>query len=167
MPATYAAVPGFPGGPRTSRAGGGSRSSGCSRGPRRTRRGSGSTDRGAGSRDPLEVASGLGVDGPRLLRPADQRRGIEVAGEVAPDPVREVVSLVHDEDDLLEGTLDPREDLLSDPAEDVVVVAHDDIGPPRRLHRGLVRARAAGPCGLHQLPPVEDLLPGALPPASR
>ena len=108
------------------------------------------------------MASGLGVDGPRLLRPADQHRGIEVAGEVAPDPVREVVGLIHDEDDLLEGTLDPREDLLSDPAEDIVVVAHDDIGPPCRLHRGLVRARAACPRGLHELPHVEDLLRGEL-----
>src|SRR3989442_5967201 len=76
------------------------------------------------------------------------------------DPVREVVRLVDDEDEILEGTSEPRKESLADLAEHVVVVADDQPRFRRRVHGDPMRAdaaRAARPDEfLHMHGPPED-----------
>src|SRR5437899_9615115 len=76
------------------------------------------------------------------------------------DPVREVVRLVDDEDEILEGTAEPRKESLADLAEHVVVVADDQPRFRRRVHGDPIRthaARAARPDELlHVQGPLKD-----------
>src|SRR5437660_9337098 len=76
------------------------------------------------------------------------------------DPVREVVRLVDDEDEILEGTSEPRKESLPDLAEHVVVVADDQPRLRRRVHGDPMRAHAARAARpdelLHVEGPLED-----------
>ena len=76
------------------------------------------------------------------------------------DPVREVVRLVDDEDEILEGTSEPRKESLADLAEHVVVVADDQPRFRRRVHGDPMRAHAARAARpdelLHVQGPLED-----------
>src|SRR2546428_266551 len=68
--------------------------------------------------------------------------------QVSPDPVREVVGLVDDQHEVVQGAAEPRQEALENLAEQIIVVAHDQIRPRGGIHRDLVRAdatRAARP----------------------
>ena len=110
--------------------------------------------------DPDELVGHLPVDRPCLLRGLQQVHDREVADEMGADPVREVVRLVDDEDEILEGTSEPREESLADLAEHVVVVADDQPRFRRRVHGDPMRAHAARAARpdelLHVQGPLED-----------
>src|SRR5438876_1483009 len=110
--------------------------------------------------DPDEFVGHLPVDRPCLLWGLQQVPDREVADQMGADPVREVVRLVDDEDEILEGTSEPREESLAELAEHVVVVADDQPRFRRRVHGDPMRAHAARAARpdelLHVQGPLED-----------
>ena len=109
-------------------------------------------------RDADEPMGHLPVDRPGLFRGLQEIGDREVAAQVGPDAVREVVGLVDDHDEFVQGPPEPREEPLEDLAEKIIVVAHDQVRPRGGVHRDLVRAHAARPARPDELLHVERAL---------
>ena len=111
-------------------------------------------------RDAKEFMGHLPIDRPRFLRSLQQVHHGKVPDQMGADPVRKIVRLVDDEDQIVKRSSEPREESLADLAEHVIVVADDQSRFRGRVHRDSVRAhptRAARPNELlHVQGPLED-----------
>src|SRR5437773_345059 len=106
------------------------------------------------------ATSGNAEGRPRRTASSPAKATISTKSVYPRDPPREVVGLVDDQHEVVQGPAEPRQEALEDLAEQIVVVAHDQVRPRGGVHRHLVRADATRPARpdelLHVERPLED-----------